>query len=81
MFSASLGHVRVRVLVGLEASIKLPLHRGHVDDVLVEGALPQHEGLQAAVQDERGDRVDELNFQKLHRSHFLERQAPAVDRP
>ena len=72
-------HVRMGVLVGLEPSIKLPLHRRHVDDVLVEGALPQHERLQSAVQDEGGDCVHELNLEELDRPHFVQRQTPAVD--
>ncbi len=73
-----LGHVRVRVAGGLEPSVELPLHRRHVDDVLVALGRAQHERLEASVQHERCHRVDQLRLEQLHRRHLGQRQPPRV---
>ena len=47
-----LGHVGVRVRVGLEVAVELPFHRRHVDDVLVAPGVAQHQRLEPGVEDE-----------------------------
>ena len=73
-----LGHVRVRVPGRLEPAVELALDGGHVDDVLVALGRPQHQRLQAGVQHERRNGVDELHLQQLHRRHLGQQQAPRV---
>ena len=73
-----LRHVRVRVPGRLEPPVELPLDRRHVDDVLVALGRAQHQRLQARVQHERRDRVDELHLEQLDRRDLGEQQAPRV---
>ncbi len=76
-----LGHIGVRVPGGLEVAIELALHRRHVDDVPVAACvgtfgIAQHQRLEPRVDQERRDRVDQLNFEQLHRRHLVHQQAP-----
>lgn len=75
------GHVGVRVFVRLEGSVKNPLHRGHVDDVLVAGFDSLHQRFESGIENERSDRVDELNFEQFHRRDIRQAQPPTVDCP
>ena len=73
-----LGHVRVRVRVVLKLPVELPLHRRDVDDVLVALRRAQHQRLEARVEHERRDGVDELHLEQLDRRHLGEQQPPRV---
>ena len=73
-----LRHVRVRMPRRLEFPVELPFHRRHVDDVLVALRCSQHERLQARVENERRNRVDEVHFQQFDGRHFRQQQPPRV---
>ena len=73
-----LRHVRVRMPRRLEVAVELPLHRRHVDDVLVALRRAQHQRLEARVEDERRDRVDQLHLEQLDRRHLGQQQPPRV---
>ena len=73
-----LRHVRVRMPGRLEIPVELPFHRRDVDDVLVALRRAEHERLQTCVEDERGDRVDEMHFEQFHRRDLVQQQTPGV---
>ncbi len=61
----------------LEPAVELPLDRRHVDDVLVALGRAQHQRLEARVQDERRDRVHELDLEELDRRDLGQQEPPA----
>ena len=73
------GHVCVRVFVRFVRSIKDAFHRRDIDDVFVRCRDFLHQRFQASVQNERGDRVDELHLKQLDGRNIGEAQPPAVD--
>ena len=78
MFRRGLGHVRVRMARGFLIAVELTFHGRDVDDVLVAVRRPQHQRLEARVDDERRDGVDELHFEQLHRRDLVHQQAPGI---
>src|SRR5688572_10180915 len=73
-----LRHVGVRMARGLEVAVELPLHRRHIDDVLVALRRAQHQFFQSPIQYKRGDAVDQLHLEQLHRRHLRQRKPPRV---
>ena len=76
-----LRHIGVRMPRGLELAVELAFDRRHVDDVFVAArrlalAGAQHQRLEARVDDERCDGVDQLHFQQFDGRHFGHQQAP-----
>ena len=59
-------------------AIELPFDRRDVHDVLVALGRAPHQRLQAGVQHERRDGVDELRLEQLDGRHLVEQQAPRV---
>ena len=60
---SGLGHVGMGVAGGFGVAIELAFDGGDIDDVLVAVGGAEHEGLEAGVEDKRGDGVDELDFE------------------
>src|SRR5712671_8152729 len=73
-----LRHVRVRMPNRLVRAIKLPLDGGDIHDMLVALRSPRHQWLEPRVDDERGDCIDEMNLEQLHRRYFGQEKPPGV---
>ena len=78
MFERGLGHVGVRMAGGLELAVELAFDGGDVDDVLVALRGAHHERLEAGVEDEGGDGVDELGFEQFDGRDLGEHEAPGI---
>ena len=63
---------------GLEPAVELPFDGRDVDDVLVALGCRQHQRLEPRVEQERGDRVDELRLEQLDRRDLREQEPPRV---
>ena len=74
-----LGHVRVRVLVGLEATVELPLHRRDVDDVLVALGRARASGLSRALSTNGATALTSCTSSSSTVGTSDERHAPRVD--
>ena len=58
--------------------VELAFDGGHVDDVFVALRRAQHQGLEAGIDDERRDGIDQLHLQQFHRRHFRHQQPPRI---
>lgn len=73
-----LGHVGVGMTRGLESTIELPFDGGDIDDVFVEGGHALKQGFQPGIDEERGDGIDQLDFEEFDGRHLGQGQAPGI---
>ena len=66
---------------GLPIPVKLPFHRGHVDDVFIALRRAHHQSLEPRVDDERSYGIDQLHLQHFNRRHLRQQQPPRVSSP